>query len=159
MYCKNCGKIISEGALFCTFCGAKAEIPAEPHSEGTENAAETAPESVSQPVQETSIQDAAPASASAAEPAQNTQSVHSASVIPAPIDTSAPRPAASIYSGISSTPVQNPISSSIEFRPEKAENAKPEKHFTWLHIGLCLAAVAVMAIVAGIFAGLYFSLL
>ena len=32
-----------------------------------------------------------------------------------------------------------------------------EKCYTFTHIALCLAAVALMAIVAGVFAGLYFS--
>lgn len=35
--------------------------------------------------------------------------------------------------------------------------AKPERKYTFGHIMMCLAAVAVMAIVAGVFAGLYFS--
>lgn len=34
---------------------------------------------------------------------------------------------------------------------------KPERKYTLGHIMMCLAAVAVMAIVAGVFAGLYFS--
>ncbi len=34
---------------------------------------------------------------------------------------------------------------------------KPERRFTLGHIFICLAAVAVMAITAGVFAGLYFS--
>lgn len=36
---------------------------------------------------------------------------------------------------------------------------KPAKYYTFGHIALCLAAVGVMAIVAGIFAGLYFSVI
>ena len=39
--------------------------------------------------------------------------------------------------------------------PPKPE--KPEKYYTFGHLAMCLAAVAVMAIVAGVFAGLYFS--
>lgn len=35
--------------------------------------------------------------------------------------------------------------------------ARPERKYTFGHIMMCLAAVAVMAIVAGVFAGLYFS--
>ena len=35
----------------------------------------------------------------------------------------------------------------------------PEKYYTFGHIAMCLAAVAVMAIVAGVFAGLYFSVI
>jgi len=42
---------------------------------------------------------------------------------------------------------------SAEPKPE----SKPERKYTLGHIMMCLAAVAVMAIVAGVFAGLYFS--
>ena len=38
-----------------------------------------------------------------------------------------------------------------------APEEKEPKYYTFGHIALCLAAVAVMAIVAGVFAGLYFS--
>ncbi len=37
--------------------------------------------------------------------------------------------------------------------------AKAEKTYTFNHILMCLAAVAVMAVVAGVFAGLYFSVI
>ena len=36
---------------------------------------------------------------------------------------------------------------------------KPAKYYTFGHIALCLAAVGVMAVVAGVFAGLYFSVI
>lgn len=36
---------------------------------------------------------------------------------------------------------------------------KPVKYYTFGHIALCLAAVGVMAVVAGVFAGLYFSVI
>ena len=39
----------------------------------------------------------------------------------------------------------------------KEKKPKEEKYYTFGHIMLCLSAVAVMAIVAGVFAGLYFS--
>lgn len=41
--------------------------------------------------------------------------------------------------------------------PADAAEKKPERRYTLGHIMMCLAAVAVMAIVAGVFAGLYFS--
>lgn len=41
----------------------------------------------------------------------------------------------------------------VQSVPEK----RPERKYTLGHIMMCLAAVAVMAIVAGVFAGLYFS--
>lgn len=41
--------------------------------------------------------------------------------------------------------------------PEKSAKPLPERKYTLGHIMLCLGAVAIMAIVAGVFAGLYFS--
>lgn len=41
--------------------------------------------------------------------------------------------------------------------PPAAQPKKEEKYYTFNHILMCLGAVAVMAIVAGVFAGLYFS--
>lgn len=40
---------------------------------------------------------------------------------------------------------------------EKAPIERPERKYTFGHIMMCLAAVAIMAITAGVFAGLYFS--
>lgn len=45
-----------------------------------------------------------------------------------------------------------------QMNPPATETAlPPEKYYTFGHLALCLAAVALMAIVAGVFAGLYFS--
>ena len=41
--------------------------------------------------------------------------------------------------------------------PEKPAKPLPERKYTLGHIMMCLCAVAIMAIVAGVFAGLYFS--
>lgn len=49
---------------------------------------------------------------------------------------------------------QQPVPQNVPKAPEKP---LPERKYTLGHILMCLAAVAVMAIVAGIFAGLYFS--
>lgn len=47
----------------------------------------------------------------------------------------------------------------IQTAPTTEDSEKPAKYYTFGHIALCLAAVGVMAIVAGIFAGLYFSVI
>ncbi|MBD5383823.1 MAG: zinc-ribbon domain-containing protein [Ruminococcaceae bacterium] len=54
------------------------------------------------------------------------------------------------------TPV-NTVPITQEIKAETAPETKPERRYTLGHIMMCLAAVAVMAIVAGVFAGLYFS--
>lgn len=45
----------------------------------------------------------------------------------------------------------------VEIPVKPVAEPKVEKYYTLSHLLLCLAAVAVMAIVAGVFAGLYFS--
>lgn len=54
-------------------------------------------------------------------------------------------------------PPANTIPITQEIKAETAPENKPERKYTLGHIMMCLAAVAVMAIVAGVFAGLYFS--
>lgn len=53
-------------------------------------------------------------------------------------------------------PAQNMNTIPVQSAVLTPEN-KPERKYTLGHIMMCLAAVAVMAIVAGVFAGLYFS--
>lgn len=48
---------------------------------------------------------------------------------------------------------------SAPVQPQPAEEPDKRAKYTFGHIALCLAAVGVMAIVAGIFAGLYFSVI
>ena len=57
-----------------------------------------------------------------------------------------------------------PIQPIQPLQPDQAASSaegseKPVKYYTFGHIALCLAAVGVMAVVAGIFAGLYFSVI
>lgn len=47
----------------------------------------------------------------------------------------------------------------VQTAPSEGGSEKPTKYYTFGHIALCLAAVGVMAIVAGVFAGLYFSVI
>ncbi len=50
-----------------------------------------------------------------------------------------------------------PTAGSGAFAAPELEKPKPERKYTLTHIILCLASTAIMAIAAGIFAGLYFS--
>ncbi len=54
-------------------------------------------------------------------------------------------------------PPANTVPITQEIKAESAPENKSERKYTLGHIMMCLAAVAVMAIVAGVFAGLYFS--
>ncbi len=94
------------------------------------------------------------------------ESVHSEEM-PAPVTAGA------AYAADSAAQAQPAFSETANAAPESAEPASPaagsipmtsapaapvpEKYYTFGHIAMCLAAVAVMAIVAGVFAGLYFS--
>lgn len=147
MFCKICGKEYNEGSQFCIYCGAKIEP------------ADTACESISQPVSEIPAPAVSAVEAPVSQPAQ---------AVPAEANTAAvppmPEPISSSVSYGNVESVMRPVErsntgvSSYNFtvaEPPKPE--KPEKYYTFGHLALCLAAVAVMAIVAGVFAGLYFS--
>lgn len=43
--------------------------------------------------------------------------------------------------------------------PEAKKSEKPEKYYTTKHIVLCLVIAGIMAAAAGVFAGLYFSVI
>lgn len=66
---------------------------------------------------------------------------------------------ANVYSAPPVYPSVSAIGAPItqEIKAPTAPAEKPERKYTFGHLMLCLAAVAVMAIVAGVFAGLYFS--
>ena len=127
MYCNQCGNILTEQGAFCSFCGAK-------NDEAIATATVAKAPQTTTVVNETSVPANEPV---APQPDQNAQ----ASV---PIYTSPATP-----TGYTSEVPMN--------MPPVAQPQKPEKYYTFNHILMCLAAVAVMAIVAGVFAGLYFS--
>lgn len=73
--------------------------------------------------------------------------------------TPAARPAAPvapapIASAVQEAPKQQEVTLSETKKPEK-----PEKYYTTKHIVLCLVIAGVMAAAAGVFAGLYFSVI
>lgn len=149
MFCTNCGKNVIDGAKFCNHCGvpivssgenkepsvvsADNTIPAEATETAltaTASPAETAPAAVQAPVSEPT--------AVMTQPAQTP--------VPNTIPSSGSVPSYPSY------PVDNAVK--IAENPPKE---KPERRFTLTHIVMCLAAAAVFAITAGVFAGLYFS--
>ena len=93
-----------------------------------------------------------------AEPAVEA-SIADDSAIPTPNNIPTYGASTSVYSAppaYPTTPV-NTVPITQEIKAETAPETKPERRYTLGHIMMCLAAVAVMAIVAGVFAGLYFS--
>lgn len=127
MYCNQCGNILTEQGAFCSFCGAKNEEAAVKTPVTETPQAAAAANETSVPVNE----------AAAPQPELNVQTA-------APMYTSPAAP----------TGYANEIPMNV---PPAAQPKKEEKYYTFNHILMCLGAVAVMAIVAGVFAGLYFS--
>ena len=134
MYCNKCGNVLADGSLFCTFCGAKNASNEQPAAESTPIHAEpelTAPENYTAPV---------------AAPMQTEQPpiqpIHEAPQAVFTTEQEIPRMAPNFGGAV---PIQ------------KENKPKEKKYYTFGHIMLCLSAVALMAIVAGVFAGLYFS--
>lgn len=172
MFCTNCGKEIIDTAKFCNFCGMPvkniaaapvqpAPAPVQPESETEPAASEEVPNvemtETEETIPEVSAEENTEAPAEApeepSEPVTETERP-SDSVFPRPntIPTSGestlsyPAPPSYPSAPVPVVPVQSAIS-----------EAKPERKYTFGHIMMCLGAVAVMAIVAGVFAGLYFS--
>lgn len=137
MFCSKCGKPVNDGSLFCTFCGNPVT--------------ESAPQSV--PIQSTP---AAPVET----PAPLEAGTPAAAVATEVQDVELPPVSDQQGSPVSEQPV-SPVPEIIEQlmhpAPEANSALPTEKYYTFGHLALCLAAVALMAIVAGVFAGLYFS--
>ncbi|MDE7398421.1 MAG: zinc-ribbon domain-containing protein [Oscillospiraceae bacterium] len=167
MFCSNCGREIGDNAKFCNFCGLPVSQPfSQPVSR---QISQPISESISQPIYEP-VSEPISEPISVVEAVENTfepisesaQAVESVPVtLPEPPNApiySAPQPenipnmgeASELQSGIQPQPYQAPPTLQLSEKP------MPERKYTLGHIIMCLAAVAVMAIVAGIFAGLYF---
>ena len=179
MFCSQCGKQLENNALFCTFCGkrtnnpnvapaavsqpvgtatAAVQAPIQPTTEPdsaennttvSENSAPIPAQSEVQPAAE-SVTEPTSEPATEHQPAPTAEySVNSAEAAPAP------QPTEFLTNAPLSAPAPAPVQTTVPLAPVPEE--KEPKYYTFGHIALCLAAVAVMAIVAGVFAGLYFS--
>lgn len=142
MFCKICGRMIAENALFCTFCGTSvADSTTDAKSASTSHTVE----SIQHEQVIHSIEASAPIVESV-EPATE----HTASSAQPDISTSVPMTQ-------NSAATQSP---SFEYSLElPTPQPKEQKYYTLGHIVMCLAAVGIMAIIAGVFAGLYFSVI
>lgn len=153
MFCGNCGKEIIGNTKFCAFCGAEqnavvlasASVPIA--AEASENAPEAPNEAaVSVPASQNVSAPSVPSAMSA--PSIPVPNIIPTNNLDAPVtaDHSAPNPPTSV-------PAQTVVTISNEEKPQ------PERKYSLRHIVMCLAAAAVMAVTAGVFAGLYFSVI
>lgn len=179
MFCTNCGKEIIDTAKFCNFCGKPVKNmaasvpvtpinpvqPAEPAPQPEQTAfdyTESTDIPMTDNVTETEIPTAeiAPeyeSTEEVSEPAAET--ITDDSAIPTPNTIPTYGASTPVYSTPPAypNPPANTVPITQEIKAETAPENKPERKYTLGHIMMCLAAVAVMAIVAGVFAGLYFS--
>lgn len=165
MYCQKCGKEIAAGSLFCTWCGGKQEMPVpQPEVIPQQSPAQQ------EPVQESDTpitqQPEAPAATMTMEKTEEAQTTQAESSAPAEA-SSAETPQES-----ASKPAQNNTSETTAAPGAEAPNVdfsgevkladkteKNRKYYTTAHLVICLAAAGIMAAAAGIFAGLYFSVI
>lgn len=130
MYCQKCGKEITESSVFCTWCGTKQEIPA------------SQPVDIPEKRQEQVAEQTAAVGIEAAE--TPSEPIPSGEKIQEDRTDSVTNAQENKFSG----------EISMEEKPEK-----PHKYYTTAHIVICLAVAGIMAAAAGVFAGLYFSVI
>lgn len=141
MFCEECGKEISDNTRFCPYCGAEQTARVQPaqsisftsavNSNADNSATATTPA-------ETSVPASTPVNAPASNPVN----------APASNPANAPAP---------NTESVSPMLKSVEIKDDPAPS--PKLKYSLKHLVLCLAAAGVMAIAAGVFAGMYFALL
>lgn len=124
MFCKICGKMIAENAMFCTFCGTP--VNENQQSQSSQESVSETPYTAT--TQTTTTQTPATPEQAVSVPMQSTSSVTENPAFEYSLEPPAPQP-------------------------------KEVKYYTLGHIILCLTAAGIMALLAGIFAGLYFSAL
>ena len=133
MFCEECGKEISDNTRFCPYCGAEQTARVQP----------------AQSISFTSaVNSNADNSATATTPAETSVPVSTPVNTPASNPANAPAPNAENFS---------PILKTVDIKDENAPS--PKLKYSLKHLVLCLAAAGVMAIAAGVFAGMYFALL
>ncbi len=165
MYCQKCGKEIATGSVFCTWCGARQEMPVpQPEVIPQESPAQQAP------VQENAAPAAAPTAVMTPEAPTETSAEAAAPEEPkaepaaetpresAPAPETAPDNAAENAAPGAELPKEF-FGDEIKLDSEAKPGEKPQKYYTTAHLVICLAAAGIMAAAAGIFAGLYFSVI
>ncbi len=155
MFCTNCGKQIVDTARFCNYCGMKIV-------NFDENSAQTTPQIADVPAPVTT--DSGVFSENVENVVENVENSTPLLNITNEVPSSIPRMNNIPSSGYSpeSAPAPDAIITGTPAGPippmtPVVETPKPEHRDTLGHLIMCLASTAVMAVVAGIFAGLYFS--
>ena len=165
MYCINCGKENPDGVKFCCFCGTKTYIaprpaeeisviiPQNPVENGQLDFSET--EAISEKIDENpQIPEPISPADLPKNPISSNNSAYPKNPLPypQPINHIGASPA---QEAAQTVPTMNvPMKTAVS---EEKQNTV--RTFTLKHIIMCLISTAVCAIAAGIFAGLYFSVI
>ncbi len=159
MFCKNCGKRIDDNSSFCTWCGSRLSIP----EAAVPQAASEQPQAV-QPVQsvsavqtigtDTECVNAGEKPSDIPEPPE--QSVQQSIPVPVPVENRSASEDLAEYLEHSAADmtVRDPLGDNSMELPEN-----PRKYYTGGQLALCLVITGIMAAAAGVFAGLYFSVI
>lgn len=152
MYCMNCGRENPDDVKFCCFCGTAAKSPFFT-GDNEKNLAENG--------QLEFDENEAPETA-AQNPANVSVPVSPIAPVSSPVSANPypfPQPVPISTQGVSPVSVPREVKNvNIPVKNYVPEEKQPVgRTFTLKHIIMCLASTAVCAIAAGIFAGLYFS--
>ncbi len=187
MFCPKCGRLVNDNALFCTFCGCSLREMSDNAPDNTPGSlpvsplSEPVPAPMSAPVSASMSARVSELASPLSEPVSAPMSARVSSPVselasPLSEPVSAPVYAAdkpndsgeTAFNEVTGIPAVK-VASESALAPKEVEMisaddienppAKVEKYYSFGHIALCLAAVALMAIVAGVFAGLYFSVI
>lgn len=161
MFCNKCGRENAEKSTFCTWCGTRLDSSSVPIPSiiPQTNIPEQTSQSFAPPetdITEQALSDPEAAPSGNPEPTpEQTAEPEASDPLTQPEQPTAPEP---------SEPEQTAKSavwnSEVPLIPPLAENPeKPRKYYTGAHLALCLIVMGVMAAAAGIFAGLYFSVI
>ena len=177
MFCYKCGKEIAENSTFCTYCGAKQDftagsvpIPSDTPRSNLDTAPAQPPRSIPLPTEpsDAPVALAVPPAetekiAVPAEPAKPAQELppeqQDQPTQPSqPEQAEQPQPAAQPVP--TEQPETPPFSAEVPLTaPAPEASEKPRKYYTGAHLAICLVITGIMAATAGVFAGLYFSVI
>ena len=144
MYCNSCGKIVENGAVFCTGCGKRINEAPSPVSEQTFVPAPEFKPPVTEENVPASENKEPPSLLDMMDPIQKEPSFSTEAAIPAPQSNRG------IYEK------EPPV---MPYVPDTNKSVPEKTYFGKGALAFCLVVIGLLAISTGVFAGLYFSLL
>lgn len=144
-----CGRQIDDNAAFCTWCGAKMIVPEAPKPAVSVPEPEPVTAEMDVPAAEARGEKQPEYSGAFSEREEGSEKIQES------LDDAEAVPKAPLPRVDPSWNQEVPLS---EKAPEAAaQEEKPRKYYTGAHLAICLVTTGIMAVIAGVFAGLYFS--